>query len=324
MTTLLNPYYQIWVRQDQALMGWLLSSMIEPILRTITGCHSSYDLWTALERSFSSHTKAKALQLRMSLQSTKKEIHILRGLGSDYDSVVVNITARDTFPSIEEIYSLLLTHESRLEQANSFGSIDLGNPTANYARYTNRSNNQGAFNRNQNPFSNKDGQWARGRGRSNARRNSSELTCQVCGKYGHSASVCYYRFDKSFSQQQSSPLAYVAAKGSAPNPPWYFDSGATNLITFNPNSLDAKEDYTGHEKVAIGNGETLNITHIGNTLLNTFIPKKQISLRNILLVPKITKNLISISKLIDDNDVVIEFNGKNCCVKDKKLRTTLL
>lgn len=128
-------------------------------------------------------------------------LYILGGLNSDYDPVVVNITARNTMPSIKEIYSLLLTHECRLEQTNSFGSIDLGNPTANYVGYTSRNSNQGAYNRNQNISNNRGGLRARGKGRHNGGRNNSKPTCQVCGKYGHSASVCYYHFDRNFSHQ---------------------------------------------------------------------------------------------------------------------------
>ena len=42
-----------------------------------------------------------------------------------------------------------------------------------------------------------------------------------------------------------------------------------------------------------------------------------LKLNNILLVPQITKNLISISQLIKDNDIVVEFTNKFCFVKDR-------
>lgn len=40
-------------------------------------------------------------------------LYILRGLGLERDSIMVNATARTTIPTVEEVYSLLLTHESR-------------------------------------------------------------------------------------------------------------------------------------------------------------------------------------------------------------------
>lgn len=52
-------------------------------------------------------------------------LYLLGGLGSEYDLVVVNVTARNILPTLEETFSLLLTHESRVEQANSTMSIDI-------------------------------------------------------------------------------------------------------------------------------------------------------------------------------------------------------
>lgn len=63
------------------------------------------------------------------------------------------------------------------------------------------------------------------------------------------------------------------------------------------------------------------ITHIGNAL---FICKGSsskyrflyIALRDILLVPSITKNLLSISKLTADNNLSVKFCGNVCFIKD--------
>ena len=61
-------------------------------------------------------------------------------------------------------------------------------------------------------------------------------------------------------------------------------------------SLTAKNKYSGHGKLMIRDGTELPITHVGNiNLANTGISPKSLALRNILLVPSITKNLISIS-----------------------------
>lgn len=42
-----------------------------------------------------------------------------------------------------------------------------------------------------------------------------------------------------------------------------------------------------------------------------------LNLNNVLCVPKITKNLISISKLRSNNNIIIEFSSNLCFVKDK-------
>lgn len=78
------------------------------------------------------------------------------------------------------------------------------------------------------------------------------------------------------------------------------------------------------EKLTIGNGDTLGITHTGKAQIPTLNPKQSLILNNMLLVPHITKNLLSIYRLTCDNDVLVEFNGKHCYVKDKKVGETLL
>lgn len=167
VTTLPNPDFLIWQRQDQALMSWLLSSMTKEVLGHVTSCTLSLELWRDIESSFSSQTKAKILQLRMQLQNSKKWpltvtdyytkvkmkaanfiasstfisdeeliLYILGGLGSEYDLVVVNIIAITVLPTLKEVYSLLLTHESRVDQCNSAGLLETPNNNANIAKYS--------------------------------------------------------------------------------------------------------------------------------------------------------------------------------------------
>ena len=69
-----------------------------------------------------------------------------------------------------------------------------------------------------------------------------------------------------------------------------------------------------------------------NFLFHTLVPlpfhltclKDLFFLKNILHVPDITKNLLSISQFTHDNNVVIEFYSTCCLVKDKNTRVTLL
>ena len=83
---------------------------------------------------------------------------------------------------------------------------------------------------------------------------------------------------------------------------WYADSGAINHVTTKMNNLSLKKPYEGQEKLMIGNGKSLDITHIGHSYFP--IPyAKSLHLKNILRVPKITKNLVSISKLTVDNHI---------------------
>jgi len=56
----------------------------------------------------------------------------------------------------------------------------------------------------------------------------------------------------------------------------------------------------------------------GSTKLNN------LNLHDVLYVPKIIKNLLSISKFTADNNILVEFDENCCFVKDKLTRKTLL
>ena len=60
-------------------------------------------------------------------------LYVLGGLGSEYDPVVVNLTARQDSVSLQEAQFLLQSHEMRLEQLQASMSIDLTNASANVA-----------------------------------------------------------------------------------------------------------------------------------------------------------------------------------------------
>jgi histone deacetylase 1/2 len=71
-----------------------------------------------------------------------------------------------------------------------------------------------------------------------------------------------------------------------------------------------------------GDGTRLSITHTGSTSL--LHSNKQFSLTDVLYVPSITKNLISISKFYISNNASIEFLPFLFLVKDLHTGATLL
>lgn len=53
-----NPAFSIWIRTDQLLLSWMLSSIQETLLSSVIHCASSQELWDCLTRMFVSQTKA--------------------------------------------------------------------------------------------------------------------------------------------------------------------------------------------------------------------------------------------------------------------------
>ena len=135
----------------------------------------------------------------------------------------------------------------------------------------------------------------------------NQSSCQICGKVGHIAFNCWHRFKEDYEPQsneknQSQATTNVAKIDSENDQGWYLDNGATNHVTYQIENLETKYEYKGSDKLMVGNGHKLKINYIGRSSLP--VPyQKPIILKDILHVPHITKNLLSISKLLYNNDL---------------------
>lgn len=73
--------------------------------------------------------------------------------------------------------------------------------------------------------------------------------------------------------------------------------------------------------MVVANGESLNISHIGDGCL--VAGENKLKLDNMLCVPTIAKNLVSISRLTKDNNVFINFHDGYYLIKDKGMSQTI-
>jgi histone deacetylase 1/2 len=157
-------------------------------------------------------------------------------------------------------------------------------------------------------------------------RGRGKPICQICNRTGHTAAQCYYRFDKSYTEpnnysenaKQGTHSAFIASPYHGQDYEWYFDSGASNHVTHQGGNLGDLNENNGKNSLLVGNGETLKILASGSTKLN------DVNLHNVLYVPEITKNLLSVSKLTADNNALVEFDENCCYVKDKVTGKALL
>lgn len=83
------------------------------------------------------------------------------------------------------------------------------------------------------------------------------------------------------------------------------DSGASHHVTRDLQNLSMYSDYDVGDELLVGNGTGLTIANSGSITLAT--KSKPLQLNNVLHVPAIRNNLISISKLYQNNLVTIEF-----------------
>ena len=145
-------------------------------------------------------------------------VYVLNCLGSEYNGLVPTINARSDSLTLEDVHSLLLGFDFRLEQQNcvedlslaqanltsfqpnkkpqkSFQPNSYGNTQRNTFQHTLYHFSQPSIleqPQNHSPASTL-GRW---QPRPNTSPNPSQVPkpqCQICGKLGHTALICYHR-----------------------------------------------------------------------------------------------------------------------------------
>ena len=104
---------------------------------------------------------------------------------------------------------------------------------------------------------------------------------------------------------------------------WYPDTSATHHITHDPSIFSSTNTYTGNDFVQLGNGSGMPIRDFGSAFLSSPTSSHSFQLHNLLHVPYVNKNLISVSQFARDNGVFFEFFVDHCFVKNQVTRETL-
>lgn len=82
------------------------------------------------------------------------------------------------------------------------------------------------------------------------------------------------------------------------------DTGASAHMTPHLGNLDTSEPYSGKDRVLVGNGASLPITHT-----SIVSPSQYFQLLDVLVVPHLTKNHLSISKLTTNFTFTVIFTN---------------
>ncbi|OMO72757.1 hypothetical protein CCACVL1_17615 [Corchorus capsularis] len=105
-------------------------------------------------------------------------------------------------------------------------------------------------------------------------------------------------------------VAQCSAVISKSNKKWLIDSGATNHMVHDK-KLFSYLDETYTSKVKIGDGKYLDVKGKGNVQVCT--PSGTKIILDVVYVPLINQNLVSVSQLVDD-DYAIVFKGRTCTI----------
>lgn len=145
--------------------------------------------------------------------------------------------------------------------------------------------------------------------------------CFFCNKYGHLSKNCWHKKNKSDNKDNGFIAAFSATSATTHNDSlnWYVDSGASRHMTLHREWLE-DERAPPVTSIRIADNNILKVQSCGDVTIK--VPDTQgniskIQVRNVLYVPDIGTNLISVSKTIKSG-CKIEFDEIGCQIINKQ------
>jgi predicted aspartyl protease len=144
-----------------------------------------------------------------------------------------------------------------------------------------------------------------------------DVKCHKCGQLGHVERICKAQHQgeaKAVEDQTLEEQLFVAScfATNTTRESWLIDSGCTNHMTYD-RELFNDLDETTISKVRIGNGALIEVKGKGTVAIESLSGLKLIS--DVLYVPKINQNLLSVTQLLENGYKVL-FEDKKCVIKD--------
>jgi hypothetical protein len=113
----------------------------------------------------------------------------------------------------------------------------------------------------------------------------------------------------------------IPASSTSNSTCWVSDTGSIDHFTPDINQLPDYHEYHGNDFVTVGNGQSLPITHTGNSQLRTI--SHPFHLRKILHVPTMSSNLLLVHRFYKDNNASFYFDASKFHIRDLSLGSLL-
>lgn len=330
-----NKYSQYIVRKNRALAIIVLA--VDPKLLYLLGePEDPKEVWNKLANQFQKKTWCNKLQLRRRLYALKlreggsvqdhikamteifnelnvigdsmdeedRVVHLLASLPESYNMLVTALEANSEVPKMEFVTEKLLHEERKSLVKDNDGSLNVKQEKAYYAK-----------------------------------ESRNIFKCHHCGKTGHIKRNCWFwksgtrpssstekvncaeaKQDSCHSDESVGLLAAHAMPACNKNTfadTWIVDSGATCHMC---NNKELFIEYGSKETgtVSLGDGHPLETNGSGKVVLKMMLPNgemKKCTLSDVLYVPKLSFNLLSVSKSSKLGNVV-KFYDNECKIFD--------
>ncbi|XP_076912187.1 uncharacterized protein LOC143570413 [Bidens hawaiensis] len=332
-----------WIENDQCAVIILHASLTKETAVEVLNITGARQIWLALENAYSNSSVECVHSLRDTLHQLTKgtssvvdysrrfksicdqlvaigepvaesdKLHwFLCGLGPSFETFYISIRAIKPVPTFCDLVTQAESNELFLQSLHGSSTPQ----AAFHAQHTCHSRggrSSGAYR-----GRSSHGGFNGGRGRTYEKRPH----CKLCKTYGHSASSCpdlhKYASQNSPSDESLAKAFHAQCHVTTNTLDWNVDSGATAHMAPDFESLSQSSFYQGNTRVIFGNGKTLLVTHTGTSIINDHI-----SLRDVLVVPNLTKKLLYVSKLTSDYPVDVLLSQPFYHIQDRKTNKVL-
>ncbi|KAL9451630.1 hypothetical protein AB3S75_013236 [Citrus x aurantiifolia] len=168
-----NPVFTLWMRQDKLFLLGIIGSLSHKVVLVTRSCKTSTEAWNRLAKLYANPSSSRIMGLAEQLTlinrgsqpvadylATTHDItdelaligapipnqylitHTLNGMGTEFKELAAAVRARDTVISFDELHDKLVEYEAFLKREDLRSSGNLGNMTANAARFPIKNGNQ--------------------------------------------------------------------------------------------------------------------------------------------------------------------------------------
>lgn len=148
--------------------------------------------------------------------------------------------------------------------------------------------------------------------------DKSKIKCYRCKSYGHYKNQCQASNQQTEQIKKTHAFSAVFMSGNYGKTDFYIDSGASGHFVRDVNMIQNTSFTPSVKEIIAANHSAMPVLCSGDVDIVTVTPrcKYEVTLENVLCVPNLSTNLISVSKLVENGNKV-EFKKRNCFVYNK-------
>lgn len=140
------------------------------------------------------------------------------------------------------------------------------------------------------------------------------ITCYNCKENGHYRNQCPLLHEKQVKKKQTNAFSVVFLSGKFTKQDWYIDSGASLHMTANKHWLKSPMYSSSLPEIIVANETKVPVLCSGEVEITTS-HDFEVIVKNVLCVPSLTTNLLSVSELIKNGNSV-NFEPNKCLIRN--------